>query len=290
MTTLTQGHTQRQLLRTPPSASQVTSVRRIDKGYAPSANRTSWRDGASNKGVSEELHTTNLWCRNRMLAGLSPHARQRLAPHLQRVLLHQNDTLHESGDAIEHVYFIEKGMVSLVVAAKDGSQAEAAVVSSEGVVGGACVLGSRSSFHRAMVQIPGKAYRLPVGILKEECERNGALQQSLHGHLYVLTTQASQAALCNRIHTIEERLCRWLLTARDRIQSNELNLTHELIAQTLGVRRTGVTVAMGILQQAGLFQYSRGRIVLCDSAKVENSACECYGVLREQFNMLEGKA
>jgi CRP-like cAMP-binding protein len=278
----TQGHRQEHPVHAPPAHHLLTMSQTVD-GHASNGNGVSGHNGAP-----DGWQDASVRCKNRILAGLSDNDRERLAPHLRRVLLHQNDTLHESGAAIDHVYFVEAGMISLVVAASDGSQVEAAVVGQEGVVGGACVLGNQFSFHRAVVQIPGNAYRLPAAVLQEECRSNRVLQHLLHRQLYLLMAQASQAALCNRVHTIEERLSRWLLTIRDRIGSNELALTHEFIAHMLGVRRTGVTVSMGILQQAGLIDYTRGHIMLCDPEKLESCACECYSGVREQFKTFEG--
>jgi CRP-like cAMP-binding protein len=276
MTTHVQEQREKPPLHAPLSTRHLMAAAQTLDGYVPNGD-----------GAFAELQAASVRPKNRILAALPGDVQERLAPHLRRVLLHQSDSLHESGGAIDHVYFIEAGMVSQVVAASDGSQVEAAVTSAEGIVGGACVLGMQPSFHRTVVQIPGSAYKLPAAILRQECQRNDMLRELVCRYLYLLMVQASQSALCNRIHTIEERLSRWLLTIRDRIQSNELDLTHEFIAHMLGVRRTGVTVSMGILQQAGLIDYTRGHVVLCDSEKLEICACECYGVIRGYFKMLE---
>ncbi|MBV9868950.1 MAG: Crp/Fnr family transcriptional regulator [Abitibacteriaceae bacterium] len=224
-------------------------------------------------------------CKNSILAALPDATWERLAPHLHRVLLHQGDALHESDALVEYVYFIESGMISLVVDAPDGQQVEAGVTGSEGLVGLASVLCQQPTFHRAVVQLPGQAYRLPADTFSQEWQRDSQLQQLLHHYLYVLFAQASQTALCNRIHTLEERLSRWLMTVRDRVQSNDLDLTHEFISHMLGVRRSGVTVALSTLQQAGLIDTSRGHIAILNDQQLENCCCQCYRVIQHQFQM-----
>lgn len=260
-------------------------------GNGVSANGASRPSGAS---VEEEMpngwQDTTVQCKNRILAALPQDVRERLMPQMRRVLLHQSDVLQESGMAVEHVYFIETGMISMVVDAQDGAQVEAAVTGPEGIVGVTSVLGNQPSFHRMVVQIPGNAYRMPASALQRECRENPQFQELLHRHLYLLVAQASQGTLCNRIHTVEERLSRWLLTVSDRIQSDDLELTHEFIAHMLGVRRAGVTVALGMLQQSGMIDATRGRIRLVDRENLQCCACECFEVLRQQFAMLEANA
>lgn len=226
---------------------------------------------------------------NAILSALPADVLQRFAPHLRRVLLHQDDTLHERGHEVRHVYFVEKGMISLVADARCGAQFEVAVIGSEGMTGALSVLGNHPGVHFAMVQVAGKAYRLPMEILREEWKQNPALQSWLLSHANLLMAQASQNALCSRIHPLEERLSRWLLTVRDRIQSDELDLTHDSIARMLGTRRPGVTVALGSLQQAKLIECGRGRVLIKDQRKLERCACECYGTLRRQFQSFENQ-
>lgn len=225
--------------------------------------------------------------RNKILSALSADAWQRLAPHLRRVLLHQDDVLHEKGSEIKHIYFVENGMISLVVDANFDSQIEAAVIGSEGMVGVLSILGNYPSVHRALVQIPGKAYRLPVAALQNEWKRNSELQGWIFNYANLLMAQVSQTVLCSRVHSIEARLNRWLLAVRDRSGSDEMELTHDYIAQMLGVRRPGVTIALGMLQQSGLIECGRGRVTIINSEKMEHGACECYSTLRQQFQAFE---
>jgi CRP-like cAMP-binding protein len=221
--------------------------------------------------------------RNALFSALPEDVKARFAPHLRRILLHQNDVLYKSNSEIKHVYFIENGLISLVVDSYNGTQAEAAVIGSEGMVGALAALGATVSFHRTMVQIPGKALRLPVHIFQEECQKNSMLQEWVFAHTNLLIAQISQAVLCSRLHTVEARLHRWLLTSRDRIGSDTLELTHDHIAQMLGTRRPGITLALGTLQQAGLIECGRGTIVIKDSEKMKQGACECYCILQDQF-------
>lgn len=247
-------------------------------------------DGHVSDGVSSAGRTPAVRCRNSILAALPQEAWQRLEPQMKRVLLHQNDVIQESGAPVRHVYFIESGMISLVVDTQDGSQVEVGVTASEGLVGGVSSLGSITSFHRAVVQISGNAFRLPVEAFLEECKRSAGLQQMVHQYLHVLMVQASQAALCNRLHTVEERLSRWLLTTSNRINSQNLELTHEFISHMLGVRRSGVTVALGMLQQAGVIDTTRGCITVLDACKLESCACECYHIIRDEFQKFGNQA
>jgi CRP-like cAMP-binding protein len=180
-------------------------------------------------------------------------------------------------------------MISLVVDTQDGSQVEVGVTGREGIVGGLSTLSSESSFHRAVVQISGNGFRLPVEAFVDEYKRGGVLQQLVQQYSHLLVVQASQAALCNRLHTVEERLSRWLLTTSNRIQSENLELTHEFISHMLGVRRSGVTVALGMLQQAGVIDTTRGCITILDCAKLESCACECHQIVRQQFHKFETK-
>jgi CRP-like cAMP-binding protein len=229
-------------------------------------------------------------CRNSILAALPQDTWQRLEPQMKRVLLHQNDVIQESGAPVRHVYFIESGMISLVVDTQDGSQVEVGVTAREGLVGAMSTLSSEPSFHRAVVQISGNGFRLPVEVFLEEYKRGGVLQQLVQQYSFLVMVQASQAALCNRLHTVEERLSRWLLTTSNRVQSDNLELTHEFISHMLGVRRSGVTVALGMLQQAGVIDTTRGCITVLDSSKLESCACECHSIVRDEFHKFETKA
>jgi CRP-like cAMP-binding protein len=247
-------------------------------------------DGRVADGRVADGRTSAARCYNAILAALPQDMWQRLEPQMKRVLLHQSDVIQESGAPVRHVYFVESGMVSLVVDTQDGSQVEVGVTAREGVVGALASLGSDSSFHRAVVQISGKAFRLPVEVFLEEYKRGGVLQQLVQQYSHLLVAQASQAALCNRLHTVEERLSRWLLTSKHRVQSDNLELTHEFISHMLGVRRSGVTVALGMLQQAGIIDTTRGCITILDSCKLESCACECHSTIGDEFHKFEKSA
>lgn len=256
------------------------------EGHVAALNGASHQPIARNGGLRDNS-TPHI--RNTILAALPRDVWARLEPQMRRMLLHQRDVIQESGAPAKYAYFIESGMVSLVVDSHDVSQVEIGVTGHEGLVGGLCVWGQDESFHRAIVQVPGSAFRLPAEVLREECRGGGVLQTAIGEYSQLLMVQASQSALCNRLHTVEERLCRWLLTMRDRIQSDNLELTHEFIAHMLGTRRSGVTVALGILQQAGMVDMTRGRITLTGNAQVESCACECYDIIRRQFEGFENK-
>jgi CRP-like cAMP-binding protein len=243
----------------------------------------------NSNGVANGSRETGVRSTSRLLSALSQEAWDRLSTHMRRISLEQSNVLHESGDDVDYVYFIESGMISVVTDSADGAQVEVGVIGNEGIVGALAALGNQASFHRTIVQIPGKAMKLSASLLREECARNAALRELLHNHFYVQMAQASQSALCNRTHTVEERLSRWLLTVRDRAQSNELDLTHEFIAHMLGARRSGVTVALGILQQSGMVDVSRGHISLVNTERLQSCACDCYATIREQFELLEEK-
>jgi CRP-like cAMP-binding protein len=235
------------------------------------------------------------WLKTR-LAPISPNSRQnhllavlpmleskRLIPYLELVLLPLGKALYESGDHMSHVYFPTSAIVSLLYELEDGASAEIAVVGNEGIVGIALFMGGDSMLNRAVVQSAGHAYRLRGQILKQEFDGNAALQHLLLRYTQALLTQMAQTAVCNRHHSVDQQLCRWLLLSLDRLHSNELNMTQELIANMLGVRREGVTEAAGQLQRAGLIQYSRGRIAVLDRPGLEKRVCECYEVVRKEF-------
>jgi CRP-like cAMP-binding protein len=226
-------------------------------------------------------------CRNRLLAALTSKAWQRIAPHLHHMPLVPGEILQASGPLIKQVYFVEKGLVSLVTDDEDGSQIEVAVTGNDGLVGALSCLGHHPALHKAMVQIPGTAYRLPVQIFEDECERNPQWRQLMLHYVNLLLAQSSRSALCNRTHTVEERLSRWLLIVRDRTENDRLALREELVAHMLGVRRSSVIVALSILQQAGLIDNTRRGIFILDNQKLECVACSCYGHIRNQFHRFE---
>jgi CRP-like cAMP-binding protein len=194
--------------------------------------------------------------------------------------------IYEPGEQLDHIYFPTTSIVSLLYTMEDGTSAEIGVVGNEGVVGIALFMGGETTPNRAVVQSGGHSLRMKPNVLKEEFRRGGPLQQLLLRYTQALITQMSQTAVCNRLHTVDQQLCRWLLLSHDRLDSNELTMTQELIANMLGVRREGVTVAAGHLQAAGLIRYHRGKITIVDRAGLEARACECYQVVRNEFERL----
>jgi CRP-like cAMP-binding protein len=225
---------------------------------------------------------------NHVLAALPAADRARVFPQLELVPLPLGGVLYESGTELQHVYFPTGGIVSLLYVMLDGASAEIAVVGNEGAVGISLFMGGESTPSRAVVQSAGDAYRLKADVLKKEFARGGDLQHLLLLYTQALITQMAQTAVCNRHHTVEQQLCRWLLLSLDRLPSNELTMTQELIANMLGVRREGVTHAAGKLQEAGLIHYSRGHIVVTDRPGLEQNVCECYGVVKKESDRLLG--
>ena len=223
---------------------------------------------------------------NHLLAALPAEELDRLLPHLELVAMPLGDVLYESGTHLGHVYFPTTSIVSLLYVMEDGASAEIAVVGNEGIIGVALFMGGETTPSRAVVQSAGYAYRLKGQLLKQEFNRSGAMQQLLLRYTQALLTQMAQTAVCNRHHSVDQQLCRWLLLSLDRLASNELTMTQELIANMLGVRREGVTEAAGKLQDAGLLRYSRGRITVVDRPGLEAQACECYRVVKKEFDRL----
>jgi len=223
---------------------------------------------------------------NKLLADLPPAEYERLLPYLELVPLKLGQVLYEAGTGLRCAYFPADCIVSLLYVMENGDSAEIAVVGSEGIVGIALFTGGETTSSRALVQSAGFAYQLDREVVKREFARGGALQHSLMRYMQALITQMGQTAACNRHHSVEQQLCRWLLLSLDRLPSNQLNMTQELIANMLGVRREGVTEAAGRLQDAGLIKYSRGHITILDRARLESRACECYGVVRHEFDRL----
>src|SRR5205814_2803749 len=220
--------------------------------------------------------------RNHLLAALPREDFARLEPHLELVPLPLGWAVYESGGQQGYVYFPTTAIVSLLYVMADGDSAEIAVVGNDGLVGIALFMGGETTPSRAVVQSEGQGYRLKGLLLKGEFERGGELQHLLLRYTQALITQMAQTAVCNRHHAVEEQLCRWLLLSLDRLPSNELTMTQELIANMLGVRREGVTQAAGKLQEAGMIHYSRGKITVLDRPKLEALVCECYAVVRRE--------
>jgi CRP-like cAMP-binding protein len=223
---------------------------------------------------------------NHLLQVLPESVRNRVFPQLEPVDLPLGHVLYESGAPLQHVYFPADAIVSLLYVMKDGASAEIAVVGNEGVVGVALFMGGETTPNRAVVQSGGAAYRMKSQILKEEFAQSGALQHLFLRYTQSLLTQMAQTAVCNRHHTVEQQLCRWLLMSLDRLPSNRLTMTQELIANMLGVRREGVTQSARRLQSQGVIQYSRGLITVLDRPKLESICCECYRVVKLETDRL----
>jgi CRP-like cAMP-binding protein len=223
---------------------------------------------------------------NHLLAVLPEPLYERLFPHLNLVALPLGEALYESGGALTHVYFPTTAIVSLLHVMESGASAEIAVVGNEGFVGVATLLGGETMPNRAVVQSEGQAYRIKSEVFTQEFHRCGPLQRLMLRYTLALLTQMAQTAVCNRHHSVDLQLCRWLLLSLDRLPSNELSMTQELIANMLGVRREGVTEAAARLQHAGLIHYSRGHIKVLDRPGLEARVCECYEVVKREFDRL----
>jgi CRP-like cAMP-binding protein len=223
---------------------------------------------------------------NRIFASLPPEEYERLAPHLEEVELTSGHLIYDAGGQMDHAYFPHTAMISLVSQMSDGGSHEVGVVGFEGVSGISAILGVDRSPHEAMAQIPGGATRVKMDVLKREFERGGALQASLLRFTQAMILQISQVAACNSAHSIEERLARWLLMAHDRCKCEDLPLTQEFISMMLGCRRSGVTIAVGKLQAQGFIKSRRGNVRMLDREGLEDFACECYSIVKEEFDRL----
>ena len=224
--------------------------------------------------------------KNRLLAAL-PHAEsQRWLSLLEPVDLPLGEVLYESGITLSHVYFPTTAIISLLYVMENGASAEIAVVGNEGIVGISLFMGGESTSSRAVVQSAGKGFRLQAQLMKQEFNRAGAVLHLLLRYTQALLTQMSQTAVCNRHHSLDQQLCRWLLLSLDRLEGNQLMMTQELIANMLGVRREGVTEGALKLQHAGLIQYARGHITVLDRAALEERSCECYAVVKKEYDRL----
>jgi CRP-like cAMP-binding protein len=223
---------------------------------------------------------------NHLLAALPTADFERVAAHLQPVALPLGEILYGPGDQLQHVYFPTTAIVSLHYVTEDGASAEIASVGNEGVVGISLFMGGDTTPSSAVVPTAGHAYRMARRLLMEEFERAGVLQRLLLRYTQALITQMSQTAACNRHHSVEQQLCRWLLVTLDRVPSGEFVITQELIARMLGVRREGITEAAGNLQNAGCIRYRRGHITVLDRSALETRVCECYGVVRKELRRL----
>jgi CRP-like cAMP-binding protein len=224
--------------------------------------------------------------KNLLLAALPDMERQRWLPQLEPVDMPLGLVLYESGATLSHVYFPTTAIVSLLYVMENGASAEIAVVGNEGIIGISLFMGGESTPSRAVVQSAGKGIRLKAQVVKEEFNRAGPVLHLLLRYTQALITQMAQTAVCNRHHSLDQQLCRWLLLSLDRLQDNELVMTQELIANMLGVRREGVTEAALKLQQDGLIRYARGRITVLDRPAIERRTCECYAVVHKEYQRL----
>jgi CRP-like cAMP-binding protein len=225
---------------------------------------------------------------NLLLAALPAEILEQISPHLERVPLLLGQVLYESGGQLHHVYFPTTSILSLHYIMESGASAEIAGVGNEGVLGISLFMGGNTTPSRAMVQAGGFSYRLKRQVMMDEFNRAGPMMRLMLRYTQALMTHMSQTAVCNRHHSVEQQLCRWLLLNLDRLPTNELTITQELIAGMLGVRREGITETAGNLQRAGLISYRRGHITVIDRSGLETHACECYGVVKKEFHRLLG--
>jgi CRP-like cAMP-binding protein len=233
--------------------------------------------------IMSARHTPN---QNHLLAALPAEIFERISPHLELISMPFGHVLCESGGQFQHVYFPTTAIVSLHYVMENGASAEIAGVGNEGVLGISLFMGGNATPSRATVQTAGYGYRLKARLMTEEFNRAGPMMRLMLRYTQALITQISQTAVCNRHHSVEQQLCRWLLSTLDRLPSNELTMTQELIAGMLGVRREGITEAAGHLQQARFISYRRGHITVLDRSGLESHACECYAVVKNEFDRL----
>ena len=231
-----------------------------------------------------QLDRSHTGRRNLLLAGLPAGDFALLAPHLKEVVLDQGAVLQEQGDPVEQVYFPHDGIISLLAVMRQGDAIETATIGYEGAVGSFAGLGQRRSHTRAVVQVAGAATRIAASHFRKAVQDSDAICKIVIRYGEMLLIQVQQTAACNALHAVEARLSRWLLQARDRLDSNTIALTHEFLSQMLGVRRTTVTVVANVLQQAGLIRYHRGQIEIVDRPGLEARACECYDAIRRQID------
>jgi CRP-like cAMP-binding protein len=223
--------------------------------------------------------------KNRILAALPKAELNRLAPHLSPVTFELRQELLD-GKSSSYAYFVEDGLASVVVTVENGKTVEIGVVGKEGVVGIPNLLGAGSAPGSTFIQMAGSGFRIRAARLKEEFERAGPLRHILQKYLQAFLIQTAQTGVCNRLHNVQERLCRWLLACHDRAEGDRLPLTQEFLGDMLGAPRTTVTLAAGILQESGLIAYSRGNVTIKNRKKLENVACECYGTVADEYKRL----
>lgn len=221
--------------------------------------------------------------KNRVLASLPAAEMKRLAPHLCPVTLKRNQSLHDPGQAVDIVYFLEEGICSVVVTMETGNTVEVGITGRDGFVGLPAVLGTGHSPNRTFIQIPGHGFSVEAKVLREQSEASSELRLRLQRVVQGMLVQTAQTAACNRVHNLEERLARWLLMCQDRVQSDQLPITQEFLAMMLGTRRSTVTVAAGMLHKSGLIAYSRGNVTIQNLEGLERASCECYRIIHEEY-------
>jgi len=221
--------------------------------------------------------------KNRVLASLPPADIRSLSPDLVPITLKMKQSLHEPGELIETVYFLEDAVASVVITMENGSTVEVGLIGRDGVVGLPAVIGSGRATNRTFIQLPGSGFSLKAKILRELAESSGELRSCLHLAIQGYLAQTAQTAACNRVHELEERLARWLLMCSDRLQSDHIPITHEFLAMMLGTRRSSVSIAAGILHKSGLIAYPRGSVTIKDRSGLANAACECYQSVYEEY-------
>lgn len=227
--------------------------------------------------------------KNHLLAALPKEEFVRLEPDLESVSLPLGDVIYESGDKMTHIYFPTTAIISMLYIMENGATAEIGIAGNNGLIGSALFMGSKSTSSRAVVQSTGDAIRIKAKPLQTEFDRGGLFQKLLLRYTQSLMTQISQTAVCNRLHTVDQQLCRWLLINHDQLENDKLVMTQELIANMLGVRREGVTIAAKKLQEKGLIKYSRGTITMLDRKGLEKASCECYQIVMDEYERLLGK-
>lgn len=225
---------------------------------------------------------------NLILAFLPQNERELLRDRLQAVDLEQGQILHDSNQPVDHVYFVDHGMISVVSRMQNGSTIEVGTIGNEGMAGLSVVLGVATTPYRHVVQVTGKAQRMNAAELMDELKGDRLLPKLLNRYHAAFNTQVMQGMACNGLHSIVQRCCRWLLTTQDRLGSRELNITHEFLAQMLGVRRASVTEVLRPLQHDGLIRTSRGKVVILDPKRLADTSCECYGIIRSEYQRLLG--
>ncbi len=226
--------------------------------------------------------------RNSLLASMSPSVRDRLVPDLVPVTFDRNQILHNPGETVDTIYFLETGICSVVVSMEDGTTVEVGIIGRDSFVGLPAVLGTGHSPNRSFIQLPGSGYSIKANRLREHLsEPSGEFRAWMYRGVHALLAQTSQIAACNRVHELEERLARWLLMCHDRVQSDQLPITHEFLAMMLGTRRSTVTVTARMLHKSGLIEYSRGKVTIQNREGLEEAACECYSTIHDEYARLK---